>query len=105
MWVYLSHLTRNDIAKIAIGLGYYLLRGFAWYLMLLHLRRKITKKDLITFTIMAGRLVASGGHYLPSGMDIEDIEKRGKVILQNTIKMKPDFQQWRDYAVVRRKFF
>jgi len=41
---------------------------------------------------MAGRLVASGIHYLPSGMDIEDIEARGKVVLsKNLIKMTPDF--------------
>ena len=92
----LSHLTRNDIAKIRYWTWILFVGcGFAWYFNVAYTyAAKIHEEKMLTIfsPSMAGRLVASGVHYLPSGMDIEDIEERGKVVLsENTIKMKPDF--------------
>ena len=92
----LSHLTQNDISKIRYWTWILLIGcGFAWNFNVAYTyAAKIHEKKMLTAfsSPMAGRLVASGIHYLPSGMDIEDIEARGKVVLsKNLIKMTPDF--------------
>jgi hypothetical protein len=92
----LSHLTRNDISKIRYWTWILFIGcGFAWNFNVAYTyAAKIHEKKMLTAfsSPMAGRLVASGIHYLPSGMDIEDIEARGKVVLsKNLIKMTPVF--------------
>lgn len=92
----ISQLTRNEIPKICYWTWILLIGcGFAWYLNVAYTyAAKIHEnKMLTTFSpSMAGRLVASGVHYLPSGMEIEDIEERGKVVLsKNVIKIKSDY--------------
>jgi hypothetical protein len=92
----LSHLTRDDISKIRYWTWILFIGcGFAWNFNVAYTyAAKIHEKKMLTaFSApMAGRLVASGIHYLPSGMDIEDIEARGKIVLsKNLIKMTTDF--------------
>ncbi|NCB84193.1 MAG: hypothetical protein EOM44_06810 [Bacteroidia bacterium] len=92
----LSHLTQNDISKIRYWTWILFVGcGFAWYFNVAYVyAAKIHEGKMLTnfSPSMAGRLVASGIHYLPSGMDIEDIEERGKIVLsKNTIRMRPSF--------------